>query len=159
VSLHSNNLFYGRTYFTGSDANGNFSFASSLSTSGSSVAIPLDTFMLQATDSLTGLQSPSTLGSFQPGFVTAVKNVTFSNSAFITGTVKRDNGDVVSFGSVRLNGTGLSQAASVSIAADGTYSIAGVAPGEYTLTATLPNSEGTALTANTTANVILDQTT
>ena len=159
VNFHSNNVFYGRTYFAFSDGSGNFSFNSRLSNSGDTLAIPLDAFMLQATDNLTGLQSPSTLGNFQPGFVTALQNVTFSNSGLVTGTVKRANGDVVSFGSVRISGTNLAQAATVSIAADGTYSIAGVPSGSYTLVATLPNSEGTALTATITANIVVDQTT
>lgn len=159
VSFHSNNVFYGRTFFVNSATNGGFSFVSALNNSGTSVAIPLDAFTLQATDNLTGLQSPATLGGFQPGFVTAAQNVTFSNSGLVTGTVKRDNGDVVSFGTVRISGIGLSQAATVSIASDGTYSIAGVPPGTYTLQASQPNSEGSPLTATTTANVVLDQTT
>src|SRR5262249_37852616 len=138
---------------------GNFSFNSTLNNSGSSVAIPLDAFMLQATDNLTGLQSPSTLGNFQPGFVTTVQNVTFSNSGLVTGTVKRDNGDVVSFGTVDVTSPSLSQTVRVSIAQDGTYSIAGLAPGNYKLVATLPNSEGTPLTAAASATVVLDQTT
>ena len=159
VSFHSNNLFYSRTYFTNSDANGNFSFNPTLNISGTSVAIPLDAFMLQATDAQTGLQSPATLGGFQPGFVTAVQNVVFSNSGLVTGTVRRANGDVVSFGTVRITGGVLTQAAAVPIASDGTYAFAGVPPGDYAVVATLPNPDGTPLTANTTANVVQDQTT
>lgn len=158
VSFKSNNAFYGRTYFVNSDASGNFSFQPSLSNSGNTLAVPIDAFMLQATDFQTGLQSPSTLGSFPAGFIQAQQNVTFSNSGLVTGTVKRANGDVASFGTVQISGGTLSQPASTNIAIDGTFSFAGISPGFYTLLATIPNSEGTALTATTTTTVVLDQT-
>jgi hypothetical protein len=158
VQFHSNNVFYGRTYFANGDGSGNFGFSPRLSTTGSTVAIPVDAFTLLATDQQTGLISPTTLGSFPDGLITAIQNVVFSNSGLVTGTVRRDNGDVVSFGNVRISGSGLPQAATANIATDGTYSFAGVPPGNYTLLATLPNSEGTALTAIATVQVVLDQT-
>lgn len=158
VSFKSNNLFYGRTYFANSDANGNFSFQSSLSNSGNTLAVPIDAFTLQATDLQTGLQSPMTLGNFLQGFIQAQQNVTFSNSGLVTGTVRRANQDVVSFGTVQISGEGLLQAATTNIASDGVYSFAGIPPGTYTLVATIPNSEGSALTASTTTVVADDQT-
>ncbi|HEX3153214.1 MAG TPA: carboxypeptidase regulatory-like domain-containing protein [Candidatus Angelobacter sp.] len=157
IQFQSNNVFYGRTYFANGDNSGNFGFNSSLSTTGSTVAIPVDAFTLVATDRQTGLLSPTTLGSFPDGLITAIQNVVFSNSGLITGTVRRDNGDVVSFGNVRISGSALAQSATANIATDGTYSFAGVPPGNYTLLATLPNSEGTALTAVATVQVIQDQ--
>jgi hypothetical protein len=159
VSFKSGNPFYGRTYFTNSDGNGNFAFASSLSNSGNTLAVPLDAFSLQATDRQTGLISPMTLGSFPSGLLTAVQNVVFSNSGLVTGTVRRANQDVVSFGSVQISGGGLFQTAFTNIASDGSYSFAGVPPGSYTLIAVLPNSEGSPLTASVSADVVLDQTT
>ncbi|MFL6388274.1 MAG: carboxypeptidase regulatory-like domain-containing protein [Terriglobales bacterium] len=158
VQFHSNNVFYGRTYFANGDSSGNFGFSPRLSTTGSTVAIPVDAFTLLATDQQTGLISPTTLGSFPDGLITTIQNVVFSNSGLVTGTVRRDNGDVVSFGTVRISGSGLPQPATANIATDGTYSFAGVPPGNYTLLATLPNSEGTALTAIATVQVVLDQT-
>ena len=158
IQFQSNNVFYGRTYLASSDGNGNFGFNPSLSTTGNTVAIPADAFTLVATDRQTGLVSPTTLGSFPDGLITAIQNVVFSNSGLVTGTVRRDNGDVVSFGNVKIFGNALPQAATASIATDGTYSFAGIPPGNYTLVATLPNSEGTALTATATAQVIQDQT-
>jgi len=158
IQFHSNNVFYGRTYFTSGDASGNFGFASSLSTTGSTLAIPVDAFTLVATDRQTGLISPTTLGSFPSGLIATTQNVVFSNSGLVTGTVRRDNGDVVSFGNVRISGSALLQPAIANIATDGTYSFAGVPPGSYTLLATLPNSEGTALTATATVQVVQDQT-
>lgn len=158
IQFHSNNVFYGRTYFASSDGNGNFGFTPSLSTTGNTVAIPVDAFTLLATDRQTGLISPTTLGSFPDGLITTIQNVVFSNSGLVTGTVRRDNGDVVSFGNVRISGSALPQPASANIATDGTYSFAGVPPGSYTLLATLPNSEGTALTATATVQVVQDQT-
>ncbi len=159
VSFQSNNLFYGRTYFATSDGNAFFSFSPTQNNSGSTLAVPIDAFMLQATDPQTGLQSPATLGGFQTGFVTAIQNVVFTNSGLVSGTVKRANGDVVSFGTIQISGGTLARAATTNIAADGTYSFAGVPAGTYTLLATLPNSDGTPLTATTVVTVLLDQTT
>jgi hypothetical protein len=158
VTFKSSNPFYGRTYFTNSDNGGNFAFKASLSNSGNTLAVPADAFTLQAVDQQTGLQSPTTLGNFLAGFTQAQQNIVFSNSGLVSGTVRRANQDVVSFGSVQISGGGLNQTAFVNIATDGTYSFAGVPPGTYTLVATIPNSEGSPLTASTTTNVSDDQT-
>ena len=66
---------------------------------------------------------------------------------------------MVSFGTIQISGGTLARAATTNIAADGTYSFAGVPAGTYTLLATLPNSDGTPLTATTVVTVLLDQTT
>jgi hypothetical protein len=158
VQFQSNNAFYGRTYFTNADATGNFSFASTLGTNGNTLAVPFDAFTLLATNRQTGLISPATVGSFPLGLLNAIQNVVFTNSGLVTGTVRRANQDVVSFGTVRISGGALLQAATTNIAPDGTYSFAGVPPGNYTLLATIPNSEGSALTATTTTQVFLLQT-
>jgi Carboxypeptidase regulatory-like domain/Bacterial TSP3 repeat len=159
LQFQSNSPFYGRTYFTNADANGGFSFASTLGTSGNTLAVPFDAFTLLAIDQQTGVTSPATVGTFPAGLLHAIQNVVFTNSGLVTGTVRRANGDVVSFGSVRISGGGLLQTASTNIAPDGTYSFAGVPPGNYNLVATIPNAEGTALTAVTFAQIFLDQTT
>jgi hypothetical protein len=158
VSFKSNNAFYGRTYFTTADGGGNFGFQSTIGTSGNTLAVPIDNFTLQATDLQTGLQSPSTLGSFPSGLLLVQQNVVFTNSGLVTGTVRRANNDVASSGTVQISGSGLPQPAVTSIASDGTYSFAGVAPGSYVLLASIPNPEGSSLTASTTTNVVQDQT-
>ena len=158
VAFKSSNAFYSRTYFVNSDGGGNFVVTSSLSNSGNTLAVPLDAFTLQATDRQTGLVSPSTIGAFQPGLLIATQNVTFSNSGLVTGTVRRANQDVVSFGTVQISGGGLFQVVTTSIASDGTYSFAGVPSGTYSIVATLPNSEGSPLTAAISTSVVLDQT-
>lgn len=158
VSFRSNNAVYGRTYFTTSDGNGNFKFQSVLSNTGNTLAVPMDAFTLQAVDPQTLLQSPATLGTFLQGFTAAQQNIVFTNSGLVTGTVRRSNQDVVSSGTVTISGTGLQQTGQTNIASDGGYSFAGVPPGTYVLTATIPNSEGTPLTATITVNVSDDQT-
>jgi Carboxypeptidase regulatory-like domain/Bacterial TSP3 repeat/Bacterial Ig-like domain (group 2) len=158
VQFQSNNAFYGRIYSTNADANGNFSFAATQNTNGNTLAVPFDAFTLVATDQQTGVVSPSTIGNFQSGLLNAIQNVVFTNSGLVTGTVRRSNGDVVSFGTVGISGGNLSQTATANIASDGTYSFAGVPPGNYVLVATIPNSEGTPLTATATTQVFLEQT-
>jgi hypothetical protein len=157
VNFVSNNIFYGRTYAVGTDGSGRFNVIASLSNSGSTLAVPVDAFTLVATDFQSGLVSPATIGNFPAGLITTTQNIVFTNSGLVTGTVKRDNGDVVSFGTVAVSGTNLTQTAFTNIASDGTYSFAGVPPGTYTLVASIPNSEGTPLTASTTTSVVLDQ--
>ena len=135
VSFKSNNVFYGRTYSANADQTGKFGFASTLNNSGSTLAVPIDAFTLIATDNQTGVISPATIGTFPAGLLTTTQNVVFTNSGLVTGTVKRDNGDVVSFGTVTISGGALTQTASTAIASDGTYSFAGVPAGSYTLVA------------------------
>src|SRR5438270_223086 len=95
---------------------------------------------------------PEALAGLSADELSAIQNFAVpANSASTLAALPPINGSI--------SGTNLTQAATVPIAADGTYSIAGVPSGSYTLVATLPNSEGSALTATTTANVILDQTT
>jgi hypothetical protein len=158
VSFKSNNVFYGRTYSANVDRTGKFGFTSTVNNSGSTVAVPIDAFILIATDNQTGVISPATIGNFPAGLLTTTQNVVFTNSGLVTGIVKRDNGDVVSFGTVTISGGALTQTASTAIASDGTYSFAGIPAGSYTLVATLPNSEGSPLTAATSTTVVLDQT-
>ncbi|MGZ4843338.1 MAG: beta strand repeat-containing protein [Candidatus Angelobacter sp.] len=158
VNFKSNNVFYGRTYSANADRTGKFSFSSTINNSGSTLAVPVDAFTLIATDNQTGVISPATIGNFPAGLLTTTQNVVFTNSGLVTGIVKRDNGDVVSFGTVTIGGGTLTQTASTAIASDGTYSFAGIPAGSYTLVASLPNSEGSPLTASTSTTVVLDQT-
>jgi hypothetical protein len=158
VKFQSNNVFYGRTFSTNADSNGKFAFAATLNTNGTTLAVPFDSFTLVATDQQTGLVSPSTVGTFPTGLLQAIQNVVFTNSGLVTGTIRRSNGDVVSFGTIKISGGALFQPATANIAQDGTYSFAGVPPGNYTVLATIPNSEGSPLTATTTTQVFLDQT-
>lgn len=158
VRFQSNTAFYGRTYSANVDAAGKFKFTASLSTNGNTLAVPEDAFTLVATDQQTGLVSPATVGTFPPGLLTTVQDVVFTNSGLVTGTVTRANGDVVSFGTVRISGNNLAQTATANIAADGTYSFAGIPAGTFTLVASIPNPEGSPLTASSTTNVVLDQT-
>lgn len=159
VSFQSNNLVYGRTFFVTSDGNGNYNVVSNSSNNGNTIAVPIDAFTVQATDPQTGVQSPATLGNFPQGLLAAVQNIVFSNSGLVSGTITRSNGDVVSFGTVQISGGTLPRAATTNIAADGTYGFAGVPSGTYTIVATLPNSDGTPLTATTVVSVVQGQTT
>ncbi|HMD96237.1 MAG TPA: carboxypeptidase regulatory-like domain-containing protein [Terriglobia bacterium] len=157
VRFKSNNNFFGRTQFATSDANGNFSFASTFNNYGGSVAIPLDAFTLSATDSTTGAQSPQATGSFAQGQTTATQNVMFTNTGLITGTVQRDTGAAVTTGGyvqyVSNNGYHY-----VYLASDGTFKILTAQPGDYALTAYIYESQCCSdLTGTTIAQVTAGQ--
>ena len=158
VSFQSNNLFYGRTFRSVADGSGNYSVVSNLTSNGNTIAIAIDSFNLQATDPQTGLISPATVGNFPNGLLSAVQDIVFTNSGLVSGLVTRSNGDVVTNGTVRISGGPLANSVTTNILGDGSYSFAGIPPGAYTLVATIPNAEGTPLTALTTTTVSDDQT-
>ncbi len=154
VTFQSNNVFYGRTYSTSADGSGNFSLASVLNSAGTSMAVPVDSFVLQATDNQTGIQSPPTLGSFTPGLIAATQNVLFTDSGLVTGVVQFADGTVVSSGYVAFLGSGLPNTITVPIGTAGTFSLAGLPAGTYTLQAVLPEPQGSPLTGTGSITVV-----
>ncbi len=96
-----------------------------------------DAFTLQATDSVTFVQSPVVTGSFAPGDTTATRDVVFSNTGLVTGVVLR-GGVPVPQARIYLDAlTGYRFSA-----ADGSYAMTGVLPGVHTVTAASLNASG-----------------
>ena len=159
ITFKCGNPLFARTYSFNANGVGAFSRASTFNDFGSSVAIPQTNFTLRATHPQTALQSPPTLGTFQPGLLTATQNIVFTNSGMLAGVVRRSEDTVASSGTVQLTGGALTSPASVGIAGDGSYLVSALAAGNYTLTANVTHPQGTGLTASTTAQITDGQRT
>ena len=155
VTYQSSLPFYGRVWTTSSDGGGNFAFNSISGANGSNIVIPSTSYTLQATEQPTLVQSPAVIGTFTSDApLLSLQNIVFSDTGIITGTVSRQEGEVVSSGQITLNGSGFNGNLNTNIAADGSYAYYAVPPGVYTIIATLPNPQGTGLTGNTSATVV-----
>jgi protocatechuate 3,4-dioxygenase beta subunit len=156
VTFQSNNPLFARTRFLTADQAGSYSLAAELNDLGSSVVVPASSFTVLAIIPGSSLQSPSTVGNFPTGSLTAQQDIVFTDLGTLTGTVRRATGDLATSGTVRIQGTPpvpeittLAAAAAlggsgstivtVPIRSDGTYSIAGLPTGSYTLIASVPN--------------------
>jgi hypothetical protein len=170
VFLQSTDPIYARTYQAQSDTNGAYSFQGSLG----GLAIPTDNFNVYAFHPLTStpvtvncaqagqesnggcaIVSPTFSGAFSAGATVASQDVIFNNTGIITGTVSRGPNVLNVSGTVTLTG-GLMNAVTVPVQSDGTYTITGVLPGNYTVLAQVTN---TLLTGVATSAVNVGQTT
>ncbi len=143
VSFRSHQILFGRTHLLQSDANGLFSVTSILNDVGTSRAIPIDAFTLQARHPLTGVQAPEAIGNFPADQTTAMQDILFTNTGVVRGTVRRHTGAAVTGGRVlffRFRGI------PVAIGSDGTYLMTGLPEGEEEFQAEVPHPQGTALT-------------
>jgi hypothetical protein len=156
VRFKSNNILFGNTQFASSDASGNFTFATSFNDFGNSVVIPVDDFTLFAFHPQTGIRSPDAPGSFGDGQTTAARDIVFTNTGTVRGTVRRHNGALVTSGFVQIGNFNFFT--SVALAADGTYSLTGLPTGSYTVTAFMNNPQGTSIRGASPVNVLAGQT-
>jgi hypothetical protein len=155
VRFRSNNIFYGRTRFASSDGSGNFSFAPTFDDFGGTVAVPIDSFTLQATHPFTGVQSPILTDNFPAGHISIAETLVFTNTGVVTGVVSRA-GVAVTNGVVSVNNFFFDQ---TNINTDGTYTLTGLLPGTYSLLAQTSVPEGgTGLFGSATAAVFAGQT-
>jgi hypothetical protein len=139
VHLRSANPLFGRNYQFSTGSDGRFAFAGFLNDTGSSRAIPVEPFTLQADHpTLPSLvQSPPVGGSFAAGSTTTAQDVVFSNTGFVSGTA-RFNGAPVAGAAMVASGTsgGTGFTLTTSSAADGSYLFALVPTGAVTVKAT-----------------------
>jgi hypothetical protein len=158
VRFRSDSLLFARLHSATSGASGIYTLASRFNNSGSTVAVPREAFTVQATHPVTGVGSAVEPGTFAPGAQTASRDVVFTATGLVAGTVRRPDGTVVSAGTVQLVGGGLIGTFTTGIAVDGMYMFAGLPAGTYTLTATLPHPQGTGVSASVSASVAAGQT-
>ena len=148
VNYQSQHPLFGRTFTVPSDGTGNYQVVSVFNDLGSSLPVPLTSFTLQATNPVSGLQTPLLVAGFQGGSQNVTQNLIFSNAGEISGLVHRSSGLVLSVGQVQLNGPALLNPLTVNIGQDGSFGFTALPPGNYLLIATIPNPQGTALTGS-----------
>ena len=133
VTFRNASLIYGRNAAITTDGIGNFVFNN----------VPVDSFSLQATyNNFQSFKSPVVIGAFAPGTTVATQNVVFTNDGVVRGTVRRDGfpiggGFVQVFDSQFFNFFG-----TYNIAADGSYLIPILVPGNYQIRASDPVPQG-----------------
>ncbi len=158
VRFRSNSPFFGRTHVVSSDAIGSFTLGSSFDENGTSVAIPVAPYTLEAAHPVTGVPAPATTGEFAAGQTAAVRDLVFTNTGVVRGTVQRHTGAAVTGGSLRIAGGSPAIDVMLEIASDGGYLLTGVPAGTLTLTASIPHPQGTGLSGTATASTIAGQT-
>jgi uncharacterized repeat protein (TIGR01451 family) len=159
VRFRSTNVLFGRTYTFNANGDGQFNFTGLINDSGSSVAVPVGGFTLTGVHPLTGGLSPVATGQFGVGLVTAMQDVVFLDTGNLVGTVRRHNNVVVSSGTVQVSGGALIFPVSLNIAVNGAFELNGLPAGSYTLIATVPIAQGSALTAALSATIVSGLTT
>ena len=126
--LSPNSLMRGGYGSATTDATGAFSFAN----------VAVDAFTLQAIDPLTLAGSPVTNGAFAAGQISVSRDVVFTNTAVVKGTVKQNGVPVNGFVLTSVAGRPL-QVATV----NGTYVLTGLPAGTYYLVANVAGVRGT----------------
>ena len=146
---------FDRVHQITANGSGVYNLTSRFNNTGSSRAVPRQSFTAEATHPITGVTSSSALGDFPGGVSPATRDIVFSGTGLISGTVRRLDGTVASGGSVRLTSDVLLGSFTATIAIDGRYRFAGLPPATYTLVATIP----TGVTGTTSATVQAGQET
>lgn len=135
VTFKSNQILFSKTRQMSSDDNGRFTLSGSVNKlqGFDTVAVPVSDFTLVASHPVTALVSPETVGSFAASEINATKDVVFSNSGILRGTVRRHNSDLFTQGQVVITRANPYVYASINIASDGTYKLTGLAAGSYNI--------------------------
>jgi hypothetical protein len=160
VHFRSANPLFGRVYQVATDQDGHFAFTGAINDTGTSRAIAVDAFTLQADHPALAslIQSPPADGGFAAGSTTAAQDVVFSNTGFVRGIV-RFNGTAVSGASV--TGSGAIGATNFTLttqsAANGSYQFVLAPAGNFNVKATT-TQQGTTASATVPAIVTAGST-
>lgn len=152
VTLLSDHPLFARSYQATTDGSGIFRFVSNLLAASPTVAIPVDAFTLKARIYAgAAYDSPVIHGSFAVGASSTTKNVPFTNTGILLGTVQTESGQPVAGATVRAASGPYNKSATTPL--NGGYRFAFVPPGTYTVTAEKASSQGSAAIATLTAVV------
>ena len=157
VFFRSEHPLFGRQWQVTASAAGAWQLAARFNNGGSSIPVPRGPFVAWAIHPQTDQQSPTALGEF-PAEGDAIRNLFFSETGRLVGTVRRPDGTVVSAGYVDAEGAALNRVIRSGVAIDGRYEFNGMPPGPYGLEATLPNPQGSAIHGTANGVVVRGQT-
>lgn len=152
VEFQSQSPFYKRILNVQSDNNGDFSLSSKNSRYGRTKIIPEMGFNIVATHP----QSLEKTNEQFPDYLADV-DISFLNTGWIEGTVRRFDGVVASYGKVELISNKLDSTLVVNIPEDGQYSFRGLPNASYHLIATLPDPNGSDIGGSVDVNLSLKE--
>jgi 5-hydroxyisourate hydrolase-like protein (transthyretin family) len=154
VSFVSNTPYFSRVRTVYSDGSGGFQFTSSF-TDYQNTAIPVDSFTLTALHPTTQAVSPPAAGSFTTNSSTATQDVVFTNTAMVTGILRKQTGATVASQYVYLTNGSVNYAQYTD--ESGRFTFRGLPTGTWTINATLSGSQW--LTLSATVSTVAGQTT
>ncbi|MEE8522766.1 MAG: Ig-like domain-containing protein, partial [Thermoanaerobaculia bacterium] len=146
VRYRSDSPFFARLIGVRADSQGvYFVAATSAVNNGARRVVPRAGFTVDATHRFTRVVSPAYAGDFPSGGPSAAQDVVFVDTSAVEGTVRRAGGNVVSFGDVVLRAREQLINVLDPIAADGSFAFTGLPPELYSLVASQPHPQGSAL--------------
>lgn len=154
VRLRSDHPLFQRLIRLTADGNGQFQRPTVFTNTGDSVVIPRFAFTAEADHPQSLVMSPAYSGDFPAGLATATRDIVFTDTGTVTGTVRRSGGAVVSQGTVTLTGTDQLVSLFQPLPVDGTFTFVGLPPGTYSLVAEQPHPQGTGISAAATATLL-----
>ncbi len=164
VRFRSSEILFGRVQQVNlANALGDYGFVTSNANSFNDISVPLAPFTVEGvhSSSSTPVVSPLVSGTFAEGVTTAPTNIVFSNTSMIAGMVSRHTGTPVvnvSNATVQVQRTepsALTIVPATISTTNGTYRVYGVPPGTYTLTASVPSSQGGSSITTVVAGVVV----
>jgi hypothetical protein len=152
VTVVSDQPIFAKSFQTTTDGSGIFRFSSDLLSASPSIGIPLAGYTLTARVARGAtFDSPPVTGAFNAGTSSTTKNVAFSNTGILAGTVQSSSGLPLAGVSVRVvNGV---YSASATTPQDGSYRFAFLPPGSYSITVEKGSSQGSSAVLSDTAMV------
>ncbi len=152
VTIVSDQPIFAKSFQTTTDASGIFRFSSDLLSASPSIGIPLTGFTLTARIARgAAFDSPPVVGSFGIGTSSTARNIAFSNSGILAGTVQSSSGQPLAGVSVRVMSGAYN--ASATTPQDGSYRLAFLPPGSYSIAVEKGSSQGNSAVLNDTAIV------
>ncbi|MBD0324184.1 MAG: carboxypeptidase regulatory-like domain-containing protein, partial [Aldersonia sp.] len=141
VYLRSNSVFYPRRYSV-SPSTGTFTFTSTFAeNSSSNISISTgDGFTLETTHAQTSV--PLTVnGAFDSGATTVTRDMVFTGTGIVKGTVRRHTSAIAPSSTVKLTMPAITGTVTVNTGTPGTYLITGIPEGTYNVAASLTVTE------------------
>lgn len=151
VTFNSDSSLFNRTYKSITDENGHFNFTGR-SQGKDSIAIPVGSFSMRATHPKSGADVDQQFTDSN-----GMSNLIFDSTGTISGSVRRFDGVVASFGKVELIGEKLADTLTTAIPEDGQYKFTGLPAGQYQLIATFPVPDGSDIAGTSSANLEAQQ--
>ncbi len=156
ITYQSEHPLFQRKYVVGADSAGAYRVAGTAVNLGGRRVVPRTSFMEIARNTRTQQFTPTLRGEFPGGAPSVNLDLVFTGTGSVIGTVKRTDGNVVSFGDVVIRARQQLINLSAGLPAAGTFRFLGLPPDVYSLVATQPHPQGTGLKGAASARITGD---